>query len=420
MKVMIFAGGTDGDVHPQLGIARALASRGHHVTVLAADHVDLVRRCGLPVVALFSEKDMNHFMLTLKGMKTIDKIKYCREFISSTVTAWCDLAAGHIDSETVIVAPAGFSLIARLLQQKYGTPYVTTLFAPSYTLFLSTKEPARFKALGWYRALPYKLRQPTLHALERFALDPLMRGVLKDSAAKLGIPLPSRIVSQWHYSPQKILGLFYDWFSPPPGDWPSQFTLTGFPLFSESTEEESLSPRLKQFLDAGSPPAIFTPGTGVKKSRAFFNIALEALRQLNQRAIFLTPATDQIPDLPSTVLHEKYLPLNLVLPRAGALVHHGGIGTTAQALFAGTPQLLMPSHSDQFDNARLVEQFGCGVALQERHTVSSLFSHLRHLMTAPEIKEKCRLAKSRMETPAVACGRAADEVEQTFRSARFA
>ena len=421
MNILIFAGGTDGDVHPQLGIARALVLRSHRVTVLTTyEHIDLVRRCGFEVVNLFSEEDMNDFMLDLKGMNAIRRIKYCQKSISSKVAAWCDLTAGRIDSETVIVAPAGFSLIARLLQQKYGTPYVTTLFAPSYILFLSVKDPARFKALSWYRALPYSLRKPALHALEHLILDPLFQMVLKDSAARLGLPLPTRVASQWQYSPQKILGLFYGWFSPPPDDWPSQITLTGFPLFSESMDQQSLGSSVKEFLDSGSPPIIFTLGTWVKNCRAFFNTALEALQQLDQRGIFLTRAADQIPDLPVTVLYEKYLPLQMVLPRAGALVHHGGIGTTAQALFAGTPQLPMPSHSDQFDNARLVEQLGCGVALRKRNSVGSLVDHLRHLMTSPEIKEKCRIAQSWMEPGSVTCDRAADEIEQTFLSARAA
>src|SRR5882757_4758483 len=281
MKVMIFAGGTDGDVHPQLGIARALVSRGHQVTVLTTyNHVAMVRRCDFQVIDLFSEEDMNNFTLDIKGMNSIGKIKYCRRFISSTVATWCDLVAGQIDNETVMVAPSGFSLMARLLQQKYGTPYVTTLLAPSYILFLSIKEPAAFKALGWYRALPYMFRKPALYALERLLLDPLLRVALKDSVAKLGLPLPSRIASQWQYSPEKILGLFYGWFSPPPDDWPSQITLTGFPLFSERTEQGSLTPRLEHFIEAGSPPIIFTPGTGVKDCRAFFSIALEALQQL--------------------------------------------------------------------------------------------------------------------------------------------
>jgi len=163
------------------------------------------------------------------------------------------------------------------------------------------------------QALPYMFRKPALYALERLLLDPLLRMVLKDSAAKLGMPLPSRIASQWQYSPEKILGLFYGWFSPPPDDWPSQITLTGFPLFSESMDQQSLGSSVKEFLDSGSPPIIFTLGTRVKNCRAFFNTALEALQQLDQRGIFLTRAADQIPDLPVTVLYEKYLPLQMVL-----------------------------------------------------------------------------------------------------------
>ena len=50
-----------------------------------------------------------------------------------------------------------------------------------------------------------------------------------------------------------------------------------------------------------------------------------------------------------------YVPLRALLPRCAALVHHGGIGTTAEALRAGVPQVIVPLAYDQFDNAARVD-----------------------------------------------------------------
>lgn len=41
-------------------------------------------------------------------------------------------------------------------------------------------------------------------------------------------------------------------------------------------------------------------------------------------------------------------PHEALLPRCAAVMHHGGAGTTAAALRAGTPQLVCPLHFDQF------------------------------------------------------------------------
>jgi UDP:flavonoid glycosyltransferase YjiC (YdhE family) len=48
------------------------------------------------------------------------------------------------------------------------------------------------------------------------------------------------------------------------------------------------------------------------------------------------------------------------------ILHSGGIGTTAQALRSGRPQVIVPFAFDQFDNAERVERLGCGVALSRR------------------------------------------------------
>src|SRR5690606_39089954 len=87
--------------------------------------------------------------------------------------------------------------------------------------------------------------------------------------------------------------------------------------------------------------------------------AAEAVTHLGRRALFLTGYPEQLPaGLPDTIVHRGYAPLSTVLPRAGALVHHGGIGTLAQGFAAGVPQLMMPMGFDQPDNAMRATRLG--------------------------------------------------------------
>ena len=53
-----------------------------------------------------------------------------------------------------------------------------------------------------------------------------------------------------------------------------------------------------------------------------------------------------------------YAPFSEIFPRARIVIHHGGIGTTGQALRAGLPQLVVPLFADQFDNAARVVRLG--------------------------------------------------------------
>ena len=56
--------------------------------------------------------------------------------------------------------------------------------------------------------------------------------------------------------------------------------------------------------------------------------------------------------LPDSIAAFDYAPHSVVMPRAGVIVHQGGVGTTGQALRAGRPMLIVPFGQDQPDNAR--------------------------------------------------------------------
>ncbi|WP_266158206.1 nucleotide disphospho-sugar-binding domain-containing protein [Dyella silvatica] len=422
MKAILFAGGTHGDVHPQLGIGQALAARGHQVLfVTTANHLELFQRFDLAAISIFDDAQRQDFKRQLDGLGVLAKIGYARQWVAAWISRWCELMAEHIDDDTILVFPPVISIVARLLQEKHGTPYLTTVFTPAY--LFSTENPPRHKSLRLYRKLPRGLRKGLFRALEYLVLDRVFRSVMKESIAQLGIPAPRRILSEWGYSPQQNIGLFYEWFCQPAADWPRPLAFTGFPLFSENSAQAQLSPALEDFLAAGTPPIIFTPGTMVKDCRAFFETALAALQQLGQRGIFLSQASDQMPSLPASVRHETYLPLHLLLPRASALAHHGGIGTVAQAMATGTPQLILPGHSDQFDNALLIEQLGCGLMLEKAlldkpENTHLLSDKLRQLLTAPAVKAACQSVQGRITSGSTALGHAADVIEATFRSTR--
>jgi rhamnosyltransferase subunit B len=75
--------------------------------------------------------------------------------------------------------------------------------------------------------------------------------------------------------------------------------------------------------------------------------------------VLLVGKTETVPRIESDSIYvTDYAPYSELLPRAAATVHQGGIGTTAQALNAGRPMLIVPWAHDQPDNAERCRRLG--------------------------------------------------------------
>src|SRR5262249_33907241 len=141
-------------------------------------------------------------------------------------------------------------------------------------------------------------------------------------------------------------------------DWPANVKTVGFPLW-DTPGTATLPDDIVEFLSAGAPPIAFSPGSANKEAHQFFAAAVDACRRLGRRGILLTKYDHQLPkQLPESVRHVGFVPMSQLLPRTAALVHHGGIGSCAQGLAAGVPQIVRPMSYDQFDNSRRLVRLG--------------------------------------------------------------
>lgn len=174
-------------------------------------------------------------------------------------------------------------------------------------------------------------------------------------------------------------------------DWFAQVDVqqTGFPLFDDA-QVPALPADVEAFLAVGPAPVILTPGSFLRQARGFFEAGLKACAALGQRAILLTPYADQVPPLPAFARHFPYIALQRLAPRATAMIHHGGIGTTAQALRAGLPQLLAPVFFDQFDNAARLEALSVGRRLMDAHDSAEMMAALEAMLAARPHAEALR------------------------------
>jgi UDP:flavonoid glycosyltransferase YjiC (YdhE family) len=126
-------------------------------------------------------------------------------------------------------------------------------------------------------------------------------------------------------------------------DWPSQTLVTGFPWYDQNGGA-GLPPDLVRFLDLGPPPIVFTLGTALAADPgSFYEHSALAASSLGRRAVLIVEDSRHRPlSLPDGVVASGYAPFSELFPRAAAVVHHGGIGTTGLAMRSGSPTLVMP------------------------------------------------------------------------------
>jgi rhamnosyltransferase subunit B len=389
-NILLLPIGSAGDVHPFVALGIALRDRGHRVTVITSAYFDgLLRKAGLDSVGLGSVEEFELLLLNPDGWHPRRGFQVVfRNGVLPWVRHIYDLIAErYIPGETVVVASL-LAFGARLAQEKLGVPMVSVELQP--VMLRSSYQAPVLPGLAMPDWLPGPLKRLAYWLGDVLVIDPVVAPATNAVRAELGLPPVRRLLDQWWHSPERIIGLYPAWYAPPQPDWPKQLALTGFPLFDERGLTEA--PRaVLDFLDGGAPIA-FTAGSAMRLGHAFFAEAAEACRLLGRRGLLVTRYPDQLPaTLPDGVMHCPYIPFSQLLPRSAALVHHGGIGTTAQALAAGVPQLVMPMSHDQPDNAARVVRLGVARSLPpHRFKAPAVARLLDELVNSATLAERCR------------------------------
>lgn len=381
--------GSAGDLFPFMRVALALREAGHRVTMLGPEqHRPFVAPTGLAFQGLPADEavlDHPDLWHPTRGLAVVWRAT--RPAMAQVPAFVASLPPGE---RLVLLAhplalPEADLCRARRPDLRVAAAYLAPSNLPS------VHDPLLLGPYPVPRWVPLGARRWLLRRLTAALIDPVALPDVNAARAAHGLAPVASMVDHIMAVPDLSITLFPEWFAPTQPDWPQPLARTGFPLYDPAPDAE-LFPEVARFLEAGAPPVVFTPGTGNRQASYYFRCALDASARLGLRAILLTPHREQLPShLPTPVLWQDYVPLRALLPHVAALVHHGGIGTTAEALRAATRQLVVPLAHDQFDNAARVRALGVGDSLHASSlTAGRLRRQLGRLMGDAAMPEDCR------------------------------
>lgn len=389
MRIVFSTYGTFGDVNPLVALCLELKRRGHQ-PVLAVPEMfrPKIEPLGIGFARVRPDQDPTDTRL----IAMIYDIKHgtetgLREFLFPSLRESYDdlLVAVQADGGADLLVTGELAYAGPLVAEKTGLPWASYVLAP-FSYFSGYDPPV----LPPYPMLAHAQEAvPALgHVVARFARFVTRQWPEPVYALRrqVGLPRGKDPIFDAKHSDRLALALFSSVMGRPQPDWPKSAKTTGFAFYDGSGDEGELPAELAEFLDSGPAPLVFTLGSAaVMNAGDFYEQSAQAAELLGRRAVLLIGADDRnLPkrQLPETICVARYAPYSKVFPRASVLIHQGGIGTTAQALRAGRPMLVMPYSHDQPDNARRVRRLGVAeVLVRKRYRAKAAAQLIQKLLT---------------------------------------
>jgi MGT family glycosyltransferase len=343
LRVLVAAFGDPGHVFPAISLGRALAGRGHEVVVETwEERREAVEGAGLGFAAAEEYK-----MFPPPEPDSADG-QHAAEAARGLLPLLEEMRPDVAVSDILTLAPA-------LAAERAGVP-LATLIPHIYPVV----EPGLpFFAIGLRPP-----RTPVGRAIWRAGQRALDVGLehgrrdLNRQRTRLGLPP----VDRFHggISPQLALVATYPQLEYP-RQWPAGVEVTGPMTFEVPHPEIELPPGER-------PLVLVAPSTAHDSGNHLVRTALAALADEPVRVVATTNrVVPQRPiEVPANAVLVDWLSYSQLMPAASLVVSHGGHGTVARALGAGTPVLICPIIGDMSETAMRVSWAGGGLSLPWR------------------------------------------------------
>lgn len=400
--IVLSTAGSLGDLYPVLSIAHSLDRMGVEVRLLLSpEDCDVARSWGLLANPIgLTKAELADRLGTPVDDLAEDFLRNPIPLLRRVAIPMIPTLLPEIEEACVGAACVAGTLLAfgaAMAAERRGLPYVPLVLQPAMTF--SALAPAR--GPGFDLAVPNPTHAPArlwnrgVMGLGRQVLRRGLSGPLDRVRRSVDLP-PHRGTPLIDPGPRNVpirLGLWSERFAAVPDDAPDGLIAMGFPRAPAGNLPDSV----QEWLDAGPPPLVVTLGSIAQNigGRAFWPEAVTLARTLGLRAVLLHGKATLPPGAAGDdILALPALPHAPLFPQAAAILHHGGIGTTAEALRAARPQLVMPIGGDQPDNAARLVRMGVAVSIpRKRFTARRAAPLLRGLLDRFEYGEAADLGR---------------------------
>ena len=392
--VLLTTFGSLGDINPYVAIASELKERGYSPIIgTSGFYRDMVEKAGIGFRPIRPDVNPEDYSLIERVMHPENgpEILIRKVLLPQLRESYQDLLEAINGVDILITHPITFA--GPIVAEKTNIPWVSTVLAP-FSLFSAYD-------------LPVFPRFPFLKNLDRFGpgagglvirfakfLTRNWSEPIRRLRAEIGLPPGGDPIFEGQFSPELVLGLFSPLLIKRGTDWPQNTRTTGFLFYDKKADQtgdksgadSDMTGKLERFLRSGPPPVVFTLGSSaVLAASDFYRESVEAARRLGIRAVLLVgrdPRNIPAEPLSDDIALFEYLPYSQIFPGAAAIVHQGGIGTTAQALRSGKPMLVVPFAFDQPDNAYRVTRLGVArTVYRHRYSAHRAATELKTLLS---------------------------------------
>lgn len=386
MRFLFATIGSHGDVHPLIAVAQALVARGHEAIIAANPHFEsLIRGAGVAFAPIGRPMAIQQLVRAPGAMAPVaGTLRLIRSVVLPALqddAASFDDALRTLRPDLAVLHP--LCLAGAVVCEQHRVPFAVAMLAP-----LGWWNPHDSPASGPWSRTSHSPRLAKFglfvgRGLSAIGVDPGVNRLRRERGLQAGSGHFVRLCRGGIVN----LGLWSPHFRALLEGDPPAARVCGFTWFDQVHEREEESAHVERFFAGGPAPIAFTLGTAsVHVAERFYEDAAEACARLGRRGLLLVGRREYGPRRPGPdVAVVEYAAFSRVFPRCEIVVHHGGIGTTAQALRAGRPALVVPMSHDQFDNAARVWRLGVGQRLRHaKCTADLLVARLRTLFDEPQ------------------------------------
>jgi sterol 3beta-glucosyltransferase len=392
MKVSIVAAGSQGDVQPYVALGNGLKEAGHIVHVLASqDFQELITAHGLRFYNMGGsiESVAQGMEGLLEGGNFIKILSTMGPVAQRLVSEAAASGLIACEGSNLIIAGLGGLFVGLALSEKLDIPFVPAYlypFTPTRDFPTVLSPSPQMRLPSWANRLSHRIGQQMMWQTFRAADKKARRQVLGIAPMSFWGPFTSL-----EQDNRTILCGYSKHVIPIPKDWGNTIHVTGYWFLEPSADWEPPADFVK-FLKSGPPPIYIGFGSMVnRKPEETTDLVLQALARTHQRGVLSSGWGGlRKEELPETVFMIGSIPHSWLFPQMAAVVHHGGVGTTAAGMRAGIPAIVTPYFGDQLFWGQRVYELGVGPRpIPRKHlSVDRLAESIRCIVSDTAMQEK--------------------------------